>query len=124
MKTSRLFLLLFLILGLTFCAGSFFHLRPLLILSNFLLVPLLLGLYLIQARRPNLPLITVLLLFFLRDILLVLGKEAFGAVSLAIFLMGLLILILLSISGFQKSPIHPVEYVSFLIMYGFLAFLF
>lgn len=117
-------MILFIGLGMLFVIGSAFDIRPLLIGSNFLLVPVLLLYYRYMARKIFVPIVGVLLLLYFRDIFLIYGIEEYLGLIWISFILAILILFLCMITGSQKSKVHPVELLSFLIMYGFLTFLF
>ena len=124
MKAKRLLLILFIGLGILFVIGSAFDVRPLLIGSNFFLVPVLLLYYRYMARKIFVPIIWVLLLLYLRDIFMIYGLREYLGIIWICFILAILILFCCMFTGFKRSRIHPVEVISFLIMYGFLIFLF
>jgi len=108
----------------SFIAGSAFSIRPLLIVSNLLLVPVLLLYYRFMTHKMFLPVVAVLLLLYLRDIFLIYNIGHYLGYTWFAFILAILILFLCLITGFQRSKVHPVEIISFVIMYGFLSFLF
>lgn len=124
MKASRLIFILFLLCSSLFILGSVMKMRPLMIGSNLFLIPLLLVLYWTRARRIFFPVVVALMLLYVRDIFLVQGLQENPVPIMTFFLLGLFILLYCSISMLQRTNVDPVEYISFFIMYGFLAFLF
>lgn len=93
-------------------------------MSNFLLVPVLLFYYRFRARDIFRPIVGVLVLLYIRDIFLLFGIIDYLRIIWICFVLAILLLYLCMITGFGTSKIHPVELLSFLIMYGFLSFLF
>lgn len=124
LRAKKLLLILFVGLGMLFVVGSAFKIQPLLIGSNLLLVPVLLLYYRYMARKIFIPIVLVLLLLYIRDFFLIYGIEAYLAYIWISFILAILILFLCMVTEFQRSKTHPVEILSFLIMYGFLTFLF
>lgn len=104
--------------------GSIFNLKNLTLGTNYLLIPSLLLYYRIKARKWFLPMVIALLLFYVRDVFLFYGFQENPFIIISTFSVGIVILYLFAILGFQKSKVHAVEIISLLIMYGFLAFLF
>lgn len=107
-----------------FIIGSIFELQLLLAISTVLLVPVLILYYRYKARKWFLPMIIVLLLFYIRDLLMLQG---FGNNALPILCSlggAIFILYIFALTSFRRARIHPVEFFSLLIMYGFLGFLF
>ena len=115
---------MFIGLGILFVIGSAFENRPLLISSNLILVPVLLLYYRIMAQKIFVPVVVVLSLLYIRDVFLIYDLEKYLGYIWSCFVLAIIILLLCMITGYQKSKVHPVEILSFLIMYGFLAFLF
>lgn len=112
------------LLGVMFILGSIFHLELLYNISTVLLIPVLILYYRYKARKWFLPMVIVLLLFYIRDLFML---DGFGNNLLPIiwsFGIAIVILYVFALSAFQKAKVHPVEIFSLVIMYGFLAFLF
>lgn len=68
--------------------------------------------------------VVALLLFYIRDIFLFYGFREYKTVIMVAFLLGMFVLYGFAITGFQKARVHTVEWISLVIMYGFLGFLF
>ena len=68
--------------------------------------------------------VIALLLFYARDIFMMFGFQEHPQIILATFGAGILILYLFAIIGFRRTQVYVVEWVSLIIMYGFLGFLF
>ena len=124
MKAKNLLFVLFVLLGVLFIIGSTTGNRILLIFSNFFLVPFLLVYYRIKARRLFLPIVLALLMFYIRDVLLYFGFNNNPLIIWGSFLMGMGLLFLCLVTAFERARVHPLEVLSFLIMYCFLGFLF
>lgn len=107
-----------------FIFGSTTENRTLLIFSNFFLLPFLLVYYRVKAGRFFLPIVLALLMFYIRDVFLFFGFDNNPLIIWVSFLMGMGLLFLCLGTAFERSRVHPLEIVSFLIMYCFLGFLF
>lgn len=92
--------------------------------ANFLIIPSLLLLYLTRTKKLIIPIVIAFTFLYIKDIFLFLAFQDFPLIVMISFLISLCLLILFALSSFQKDKIHPVEYISFFIMYGFLLFLF
>jgi hypothetical protein len=68
--------------------------------------------------------VVALLLFYVRDTLLLYSFSKYADIIMLCFGGGLLIIYMFALVGFQRSKMHFVELISLLIMYGFLGFLF
>lgn len=68
--------------------------------------------------------VIALLLFYARDIFMMFGFSNNPEIILATFGTAILILYLFALTGFQSTKVHLVEWISLIIMYGFLGFLF
>lgn len=124
MKASQKVLVLFTVLGVLFIVGSIFYLELLSTISTLFLIPVLILYYRYKTKHWFVPMVVVLLLFYIRDLFL-LGDFSnnpqpviwtFGAAICTLYIFAL--------TAFQKSRVHPVEFFSLIIMYGFLSFLF
>ncbi len=124
MKAERLLFVLFLLLGVLFVIGSTLRLEMMLTISNFFLIPSLLLYYRCRTRKLFRPIALALVLFYIRDVFLNYGLLDNYSIILISYLLAMLLLFLCLITGFESSRVHPLEIVSFLIMYGFLTFLF
>lgn len=124
MKTKQVLLALFLGLGLLFVLGSTMGVRPLVVVSNYLLVPVLLIYFRLRTRSIFRPVVGVLLLLYIRDIFVIYGITEFLGIIWICFILAMLLLFLCLFTSFGTSRLHPAEVLSFLIMYGFLAFLY
>ena len=124
MKTSKKILWLFLSLGVVFIISSIFNLEVLGIAATILLVPVLVLYYRYKAKIWFLPMVIVLLLFYVRDLLMLDGFFNYPVSSLWCFGGAVIILYVFAFTSLKWSRIHFVEGVSLLIMYAFLGFLF
>lgn len=124
MKVSRLVFILFLLCSSLFVLGSIIKIRPLMIGANILLIPLLLLLYWMRAKKIFFPVVVALILFYVRDFFLFQGLQENIILVMISFLLGICILFYCSCTMLRRTKVDPVEYISFFIMYGFLAFLF
>ena len=68
--------------------------------------------------------VVALLFFYIRDIFLMFGFTINPVIVLLSFGIGIVILYIFALTGFQQTKVFPVEWISLLIMYGFLGFLF
>lgn len=68
--------------------------------------------------------VVALFLFYIRDIFLFYGFRAYSTVIMVAFFLAILVLYGFAVTGFQKARVHTVEWISLVIMYGFLGFLF
>ncbi|MFD2519139.1 hypothetical protein [Salinimicrobium flavum] len=100
------------------------EIKPLKIGANYLLIPTLILYYRLKTRKWFVTIVVALLFFYLRDIFLFYGFPNYPNIVMSTFMIGLAIIYLLAITGFQKSEVHIVEWVSLSIMYLFLVFLF
>ncbi|HET8754158.1 MAG TPA: hypothetical protein VFM59_07330 [Salinimicrobium sp.] len=123
MKTNKLVFILFLLLSCLFIGGSIMDIPSLVLSINFMLIPSLILYYRLKAKEIVFPLLVVMFFFYLRDILLF-WSERYPLIIFGCFFGAILILLICTITGFQKARVNPVEYISFIIMYGFLGFLF
>ncbi|GAB2776218.1 hypothetical protein [Salinimicrobium soli] len=124
MKTSQKVFILFLLLGGLFIAGSLFDLRLVTLISNYLIIPVLILYYRYKSKKWFIAMVIALLLFYVRDTLLLYGFPNYPNLIMISFGCALSIVYMFAIVGFQRSKIHFVELISVLIMYGFLGFLF
>lgn len=124
MKTKKIVLILYVLMGLLFAIGSVMYQWTLLVIGNFFLMPFLLLYYRVRAKRIFFPIVAILLLFYVRDLFLIYGFSNNPFIILLCFLTAMLFLFLCIITGFEKSKVHPFEFISFLIMYAFLGFMF
>ncbi|SDL04145.1 hypothetical protein SAMN04488034_10279 [Salinimicrobium catena] len=115
---------MFILIAAVFIIGSLFDLHYFTLGANYLLVPILVLYYRYKARNWFIFLVLALFFFYLRDIFLIHGMSSFHPLALMSFLIGILILYGFAITGFPRSKVHFVEWLSLLIMYGFLGFLF
>ena len=115
---------MFILLGVLFIAGSTLRLETVLTLSNFFLIPILLLYYRCRTRKLFRPITLALLLFYIKDVFLNYGLQDHFLIIWISFLLAMFLLFLCLITGFERSRVHPLEIVSFLIMYAFLGFLF
>lgn len=122
-KSQKLFWL-FILVAILFIVGAFFSLNILTITANYLLIPALILYYRSKAGNWFLLMVTALLCFYVRDIFLLNGAVSSPWLVIIPFFSGLLIIYAFAITGFQKSKVHFVEWISLFIMYGFLGFLF
>ena len=124
MKAGQKVLLLFAILSVLFVIGSSFDIQSLTVGANYLMIPTLILYYRFRARKWFIPMVIVLLLFYVRDIFLF--REVGDNVAAVVygFQAAIVILFIFAFTGFQRSRIHLVELFSLFIMYGFLGFLF
>lgn len=104
--------------------GSFFDLDVLTISANYLLIPVLILYYRLKAKKWFLLMVIALLLFYIRDIFLFYSFREYSSIIMITFFLGVLIIYGFAITGFQKARVHTVEWISLIIMYGFLGFLF
>lgn len=124
MKANKLLLILFVILSVLFIVGATFNINSLSMVPNFLLIPVLILYYRFKVKKWFIPMVVVLLLFYLRDLFLFRGFGENAAVVVFAFQAAIIILYIFAIVGFQRTKVHFVELVSLLIMYGFLGFLY
>lgn len=124
MKTSKIILLLFLFLGVLFIIGSIFNIKELIVVSTISLIPILILYYRFKAQTWFLPMVIVLLLFYIRDLLMLEGYFNNPKVILWCFGGAIFILYVFAFTGFRWARIHLVEIISLFIMYAFLGFLF
>ena len=124
MNADKKVLILFGILSVLFILGATFNIRSLMVVPNFLLIPILILYYRYKARKWFIPMVVVLLLFYVRDILLLEGFSEHATLIVFSFEAAILILFIFALTTFQKTQVHFVELISLLIMYGFLGFLF
>lgn len=124
MKADRWVFMAFLVCSALFIVGAIVKLDYLELVANVLLVPTLLVYYRIRANEVFYPIVGALVLLYIRDIFLTLGHEEYPVAILVSLIIALLLLLLCAISVLQKTKIEPIEYLSFLIMYGFLIFVF
>lgn len=124
MKTGKKVFLGFLFLAVVFTIGSLFGIRYLTITANYLLIPILILYYRYETKNWFFLLVLALFFFYIRDIFLFYGFSNFNYAVIAAFFAGLLIIYGFAVTGFPKAKVHLVEWVSLLIMYGFLGFLF
>lgn len=122
-KSQKLFWL-FILVAILFVVGAFFNLNSMTITANYLLVPVLILYYRSKAGRWFLLMVIALLCFYVRDIFMLYGVGTSPWIVLSPFFLGLLIIYAFAITGFQRSKVHFVEWISLFIMYGFLGFLF
>lgn len=114
----------FIFIAILFVVGSFFNLNVLTIGANYLLIPVLVLYYRYKAKKWFLLMVVALFMFYIRDIFLFYGYKQYSNLVMILFLMGILVIYGFAITGFQRAKVHLVEWISLLIMYGFLGFLF
>ncbi len=68
--------------------------------------------------------VVALSLFYIRDIFLFYGFKEYSTIVMVAFFLGIVVLYGFAVTGFQKARVHTVEWISLVIMYGFLGFLF
>lgn len=124
MKTNQKVLIFFLFIAATFVVGSLLNLRVPTAIANFLMVPTLILYYRYKVKKWFLPMVIALLMFYARDIFMMFGFNTNPEIILVAFAAGILILYLFAFTGFKVNKVHLVEWISLLIMYGFLSFLF
>ena len=124
MKTSQKVLWLYLVLGVLFIVGSIFRLELLFRVTTILLVPILILYYRYKARKWFFGMVLALLLFYIRDFLMLDGWASYFDWIVFIFFLALIIIYIFALTSFRKAKIMFVELLSLLIMYGFLGFLF
>ena len=124
MKAERLLFVIFVLVGVLFIVGSTLHFKTLFTFSNFFLIPILLLYYRCRTRKLFRPIAVSLVLLYIRDVFLIYGFQSNPEIIWTSFLLAMFLLFLSLITGFERSKVHPLEIVSFLIMYGFLTFLF
>lgn len=115
---------MFILIAVVFIVGSLFQLPYLALGANYLLVPVLVLYYRYKTKHWFVFLVLALFFFYLRDVFLFHGIFSFHPLALTSFLIGVLILYGFALTGFPKAKVHLVEWISLLIMYGFLGFLF
>lgn len=123
MKTSQKVLFLFLTLGVLFMVGSIFQLEILIQVSTLLLIPTLILYYRYRAKKWFLAMVVALVLFYVRDLLMLGGLGNYLGWIMLVFAIAVIILYIFSLTSFRRSKIMFVELLSLIIMYGFLAFL-
>lgn len=116
--------MLFILSALLFIVGSLFSLNTLTITANYLLIPTLILYYRSRTGNWFLLMVIALLCFYIRDVFLLSGLVNSPWVVIASFFSGLLIIYAFAVTGFRRSKVHFVEWISLFIMYGFLGFLF
>ncbi|WP_029037444.1 hypothetical protein [Salinimicrobium xinjiangense] len=124
MKSSQKVLLVFIFLGVLFIVGTIFYLEILYTVSSLLLIPVLILYYRYKVQTWFLPMVVVLMLFYIRDLLMLGDLGNYIEPIMWIFGTAIVILYIFALTAFQRSHIHPVEIFSLVIMYGFLVFLF
>ena len=124
MKTSKIVLLLFLFLGVLFVIGYILGLEVLVDPVTVLLIPVLILYYRYKVKEWFLPMVVALLLFYVRDLLMLDGLAEHLIPILWCLGAALFILYLFALIGFRIAKIHLVEFISLLIMYVFLGFLY
>ncbi|MCY2687737.1 hypothetical protein [Salinimicrobium sp. TH3] len=124
MKTNKKILLLFLVIGVLFIISSIFNLNVLTVASTVLLIPVLILYYRYKTKNWFVPMVIVLLLFYVRDLLMLEGFFSNPRPILWSFGGAVLILYVFAFTGFKWARIHLVEFISLMIMYTFLGFLF
>lgn len=117
-------LLLFIVLGVLFIVGSVFNFELLFTISTGLLVPVLILYYRYRAKKWFLPMVIALLLFYIRDILMLSGFFEHAVWIMLCFAVAVFIIYIFAITSFQRATVLSVETLSLVIMYGFLAFLY
>ncbi len=123
MKTSKLVLLIFLLLGVIFVVGSFFEVPLLYKGANYLLIPVLLIYYRVKAIKIFWPVVAVILCFYLRDLLMMYSLKSYIEGVMITFLIALALWYLCAFTRFPKARLQNVEIVSLVIIYTFLGFL-
>lgn len=124
LKIADKLLLLFIHIGLVFVVSVIFDFRSLVEGSSYLLVPVLILYYWYKARKWFLPMVLTLMLFYVRNIFLLIDFSEHAMIILTSLGLSLLILFVFAVTGFQRAKIYTVEIFSLAIMYGFLGFLF
>lgn len=124
MKTSLKVLLLFLGFGVMFIIGSIFKIGLLVTISSLFLVPSLILYYRYRVKKWFLAMVIALLLFYIRDLLMVAGFFDHAFWIMFTFAFAIIIIYIFSFTSFQRSTMLNIEMLSLIIMYGFLGFLF
>ena len=124
MKANKKVLILFGIFSVLFIVGATFNIHSLIIVPNLLLIPTLILYYRFRVKKWFIPMVLVLLLFYVRDNFLFQGFSEHAAIIIFTFEAAILILYIFALTSFQRTKVHLVELVSLIIMYGFLAFLY
>ena len=124
MKTNFKVLLLFISLGVLFIIGSIFKIDILVTFSTLFLLPSLILYYRYRAKKWFLAMVIALLLFYIRDLLMISGFYTHAFWIMLTFSLAILILYIFSFTSFQRARVLSVEILSLIIMYGFLGFLF
>lgn len=117
-------LLLFISLGVLFIVGSIFKIDILVTFSTLFLLPTLILYYRYRAKNWFPAMVIALLLFYIRDLLMIYGFFTHTFWIMFLFSIAVLILYIFSFTSFQRSRVLTVEILSLVIMYGFLGFLF
>ena len=107
-----------------FVVGSILRLDILTIPTTFLLIPVLILFYRVKVKKWFLPMVIALLLFYVRDLLMLEGLSENLIPILWCFGTALVILYVFALAGFRWGRIHVVEFISLLIMFVFLGFLY
>jgi len=107
-----------------FIVGSIFRFDLVVTISTIFLIPVLILYYRYVVRKWFLPVVIILLLFYIRDLFMLLDFSSNTQPIFWSFGAAIVLLYILALSAFQKSKVHPVEIFSLAIMYGFLGFLF
>lgn len=115
---------IFIILSALFIGGSILNFNTVTMGANLLLIPVLVLYYRFKAKRWFLLMVFTLLMFYIRDVLFFFGFSAYNGLVIGSFFIGLIIVFGFAVTGFQQAKVHAVEWISLLIMYGFLGFLF
>lgn len=124
MKPSKKIFWIFVFIALLFTVGSFFNIDGLTVGANYLLVPVLILYYRFRAKNWFLLMVFAMFMFYMRDIFLFNGFREYSNLVMITFFIGLIVIYGFAIAGFQRAKVHLVEWISLLIMYGFLGFLF
>ena len=124
MKTSQKVLWLYVVFGVLFIIGSIFRLEILTRVTTILLVPILILYYRYKARKWFFGMVVAMLLFYIRDLLMLGGWGSYFDWILFVFFLALIIIYIFALTSFQRAKIMFVELLSLVIMYGFLGFLF
>lgn len=112
------------VVGLLYFVGSILRLEILTVPTTFLLIPVLILFYRVKAKKWFLPMVIALLLFYVRDLLMLDGFFDNLIPILWCFGTGLAILYVFALAGFRWGRIHVLEFFSLLIMFVFLGFLY
>src|SRR5690606_40438406 len=98
--------------------GSIFQLEILIQVSTLLLIPTLILYYRYRAKKWFLAMVVALVLFYVRDLLMLGGLGNYLGWIMLVFAIAVIILYIFSLTSFRRSKIMFVELLSLIIMYG------